>query len=154
VNLAVFSLHAESIDLCLFDEAGAREIARIPLPEYTNEVWHGYFPDLRPGQLYGLRAYGPYDPARGHRFNPHKLLLDPYARRLVGTLTWTDAVHGYVVGHEDEDLSFDRRDSAPYVPKCEIADTAFTWGNDRRPAHPWAETVLYELHVKGFTRRH
>ena len=154
VNVAVFSRHAEKIELCLFDSAGATEVDRIVLPEYTNEIWHGYFPDLRPGQIYGLRVYGPYDPVNGHRFNPHKLLLDPYAKRLVGNVTWNDALYGYTIGHKDGDLSFDERDSAPFMPKCEIADTAFTWGDDRAPRRPWTETIFYECHVRGFTKLH
>src|SRR5690606_24877670 len=112
VNVAVFSANAEKIELCLFDTKGRREIKRAVLPEYTHEVWHGYFPDLRPGQLYGLRAHGPYDPANGHRFNPNKLLLDPYAKMLYGDLRWHDACFGYRVGSQRGDLSFDRRDSA------------------------------------------
>src|SRR5678815_5136185 len=148
VNIALHSLHAEKVELCLFDADGARETARIALPEYTDEVWHGYFPELRPGQLYGFRVYGPYDPAQGHRFNNNKLLIDPYARRLAGRFTWNDALHGYIVGHEDADLSFDTRDSARFVPKCEVTDTAFTWENDRAPRVPWTETVIYEAHVR------
>jgi glycogen operon protein len=154
VNFAVFSQHAEKIELCLFDSTGSRETERVVLPEYTNEIWHGYFPDLRPGQLYGLRVYGPYDPLNGHRFNAHKMLLDPYAKRLNGRVTWNDALFGYVRGHKDGDLSFDERDSAPFMPKCEIADTAFTWGEDRAPRRPWTETIFYEAHVRGFTKLH
>jgi isoamylase len=154
VNFALFSLHAERVELCLFDASGRREIARVPLPEYTDQVWHGYFPDIRPAQRYGYRVYGPYAPEQGHRFNPHKLLIDPYAHRLSGQLTWHDAVHGYRIGDPQADLSFDRRDSAPYVPKCVVVDTAHTWGEDRPPRRPWSETVLYELHVAGYTRRH
>ncbi len=154
VNVAVFSLHAEKIELCLFDSAGERELERVALPEYTNEIWHGYFPDLRPGQLYGLRVYGPYEPEKGHRFNHHKLLLDPYAKRVVGEVKWNDALYSYTIGHDDADLSFDERDSAPFMPKCEIADTAFTWGEDRAPRRPWTETIFYETHVRGFTKTH
>jgi glycogen operon protein len=154
VNIALFSLHAEKVELCLFDESGQRETDRLPLPEYTDEVWHGYFPDLRPGQLYGFRVYGPYEPKRGHRFNANKLLLDPYARRISGKLQWHDAVFGYTIGHEDGDLSFDERDSAPYVPKAVVTDTAFTWSDDRPPATPWTETIIYETHVRGFTKLH
>jgi len=154
VNIAVFSNHAERVELCLFDERGARETARIALPEYTNEVWHGYFPDLRPGQLYGYRVYGPYEPRRGHRFNHHKLLLDGYARRLKGRFRWNDALYGYIVGHPDSDLSFDTRDSAPFVPKCEVTDTAFTWDDDRPPRVPWSGTIIYEAHVRGLTKLH
>jgi len=154
VNIAVFSNHAERVELCLFDERGARETERIALPEYTNEVWHGYFPDLRPGQLYGYRVYGPYEPRRGHRFNHHKLLLDGYARRLKGRFRWNDALYGYIVGHPDSDLSFDTRDSAPFVPKCEVTDTAFTWDDDRPPRVPWSGTIIYEAHVRGLTKLH
>ena len=154
VNFGLFSLHAERVDLCLFDDAGRRELHRIPLPEYTDEVWHGYLPDVRPGQLYGYRVYGPYDPERGHRFNSHKLLLDPYAKALHGTLRWSDAHFGYRVGHPDADLSFDRRNDAAGVPKCRVVDTAFTWGDDRPPCTEWHRSVLYELHVRGFTMRH
>ena len=131
VNFALFSEHAERVDLCLFDEAGRKEIARVTLPEYTDEVWHGYLPDLRPGQLYGYRVHGPYDPKRGHRFNDNKLLIDPYARNLVGELKWTDAHFGYRIGARNADLSFDKRDNARWIPKCQVVDTAFTWGDDR-----------------------
>jgi len=152
VNFALFSTHAEKVELCLFDDSGETETDRIPLPEYTDEIWHGYLPEARPGQLYGYRVSGPYAPPDGHRFNHHKLLIDPYAKALAGPFAWDDAVYGYVVGHEDGDLSFDTRDSAPFVPKCQVVDTAFTWGEDRRPRTPWHETVIYEMHVRGFTR--
>jgi glycogen operon protein len=152
-NFALFSAHAERVELCLFDEHGRAEFARIALPEYTHEVWHGYLPDVRPGQLYGYRVYGPYEPAAGHRFNHHKLLIDPYAKALVGDIRWNDAVFGYRLGDEQGDLSFDERDSAPFMPKCQVIDPAFTWG--RRPApRPWHETIVYEMHVRGFTMRH
>jgi isoamylase len=154
VNFALFSEHAEKVELCLFDAQGRRELHRIALPEYTDEVWHGYLPDLRPGQLYGYRVHGPYDPERGHRFNPHKLLLDPYARALSGMLRWSDAHFGYRIGHRAQDLSFDRRNNAAGMPKCRVVDTAFTWGGDRPPQRAWHETILYELHVRGFTMRH
>jgi glycogen operon protein len=153
VNFAVFSANAERIELCLFDQAGRREIARLPLPECTDEVWHGYLPDARPGQLYGYRAYGPYEPRRGHRFNPHKLLLDPYARQLFGEIRWSDALFGYRVGAGRGDLSFDRRDSAPAMPKAVVADDSFNWGDDRPPNVPWDRTVVYEAHVRGLTMR-
>ena len=133
VNVAVFSAHASRIELCLFDAEGKREIERIALPEFTHEVWHGYFPDLRPGQLYGLRAHGPYAPEAGHRFNPHKLLLDPYARAYSGELRWHNSLYGYRIGSPRADLSFDRRDSARAMPKCRIIDTAHTWGLDIGP---------------------
>lgn len=154
VNFAFFSAHAERVELCLFDLNGRREIDRISLPEFTHEIWHGYLPDIRPGQLYGYRVHGPYDPANGHRFNPHKLLLDPYAKSIRGDMRWHDAAFGYRVGHAREDLAMDRRNSAFVMPKCEVIDPAVTWGPDIRPDTPWMRTVFYEAHVKGFTARH
>jgi glycogen operon protein len=154
VNFALFSAHAEKVELCWFDPRGRRETARIALPEYTDEVWHGYLPDARPDMLYGYRVYGPYDPSRGHRFNHHKLLLDPYAKAYFGKLRWTDAHYGYRIGSRNEDLSFDRRDNAGAMPKCVVVEEAFTWGEEHRPAVPWTETVFYELHVRGFTIQH
>jgi glycogen operon protein len=154
VNVAVFSAHASKIELCLFDAEGRRETDRIALPEFTHEVWHGYFPDLRPGQLYGLRAHGPYAPEAGHRFNPNKLLLDPYARALAGELRWHDSLYGYRIGSPRMDLSFDRRDSARAMPKCKVIDPAHTWGTERVPRRGWEETVIYEAHVRGMTRSH
>jgi isoamylase len=151
-NFALFSAHAEKVELCLFDGDGRRELARIVLPEYTHEIWHGYLPDVRPGQLYGYRVYGPYQPAAGHRFNHHKLLIDPYAKALAGTLRWHDALFGYPVGGSKSDLGFDERDSAPFMPKCQVIDPAFTWGRRPEP-RPWHEMVIYELHVRGFTMR-
>ncbi len=152
-NFAVFSAHAEKVELCLFDPSGRREIARHALPECTDEVWHGYLPDVQPGQLYGYRAYGPYQPEHGHRFNPHKLLLDPYARRLHGALRWSDALYGYKVGSARGDLSFDRRDSAQYMPKGVITDDAFHWGHDQSPGISWDQTVIYEAHLRGLTMK-
>lgn len=153
VNFALFSAHAERVELCLFDPSGKTEIARLELPEYTDEIWHGYVPDLQPGALYGYRVYGPYDPENGHRFNPNKLLIDPYARELEGDVEWNDAHFGYELGHEESDLSFDSRDSAPYTPKCKVIDPdAFDWQGENRPNVPWPKTVIYETHVKGFTR--
>jgi len=154
VNFALFSEHAEQVELCLFDPRGRREVASIPLRWQTDQVWHCYLPQARPGTLYGYRVYGPYDPARGHRYNHHKLLLDPYAKDLVGPLRWSDALFGYRVGSPAEDRSFDRRNSAPGMPKCQVIDPAFTWGDDRSPGIPWHDTVIYEVHVKGFTMRH
>ena len=151
VNFALFSAHATKVELCLFDRSGRRELERIVLPEYTHEVWHGYLPDVRPGELYGYRVHGPYAPEAGHRFNPNKLLLDPYALELRGEIKWHDAVFGYRVESHREDLSFDRRDSAFVMPKCVVVDPAVTWGNDIRPQVPWAETIIYEAHVKGMT---
>jgi isoamylase len=154
VNFAIFSAHAEKVELCLFDRSGAREEARIVLPEYTDEVWHVYLPDARPNLLYGYRVHGPFDPANGHRFNANKLLIDPYARALQGRVRWSDAVFGYRLGSPREDLSFDRRDNARNVPKCRVVEPAFTWGEDRRPQIPWEETIILELHVRGITMRH
>ena len=154
VNFALFSAHAERVELCLFDATGQKETGRIPLPEYTDEVWHGYLPDVQPGQLYGYRVHGPYEPSAGHRFNPNKLLLDPYAKALFGTIKWSDAHYGYRVGTAREDLSFDRRDNARSMPKCRVVDNAFTWGQERRPNVPWSDTIIYEAHARGFTMRH
>ncbi len=151
VNFAVFSAHAEQIDLCLFDPSGRREIARMPLPEKTDEVFHGYLPDARAGLLYGFRAHGGYDPQHGHRFNPNKLLLDPYAKQVFGEVRWSDALYGYRLHSPRADLSFDRRDSAPGMPKAVVVDDAFNWGDDRPPNVPWHETVIYEAHVRGLT---
>ncbi|AGA90497.1 glycogen debranching enzyme GlgX [Thioflavicoccus mobilis 8321] len=154
VNFALFSAHATKVELCLFDPKGRRELERIEMPEYTDEVWHAYLPDARPGTVYGYRVHGPYEPAAGHRFNPHKLLLDPYAKALVGSLRWNDALFGYRIDSRKEDLSFDRRDSAPAMLKCRVIDPAFTWGKDRAPRIPWEHTILYETHVRGHTMRH
>ncbi|MCW2248032.1 glycogen operon protein [Azospirillum fermentarium] len=154
VNFALFSANATKVELCLFDRDGRRELERIELPEYTDEVWHGYLPDARPGTVYGYRVHGPYEPRAGHRFNPHKLLLDPYAKALLGPLRWSDAHFGYRVGSPRGDLSFDRRDSAAGMPKCVVVDPAFTWGQDRAPAVPWERTILYEAHLRGFTMNH
>ncbi len=154
VNFALFSVNATRVELCLFDSSGRRELERIELPEYTDEVWHGYLPDVGPGQLYGYRVHGPYEPRRGHRFNPNKLLIDPYAQVLQGMLSWTDAHFGYRIGSPRQDLSFDRRDNARATPKCCVVDPAFTWGEDRQPRVPWPETVVYEAHVRGLTERH
>ena len=154
VNFALFSETAEKVELCIFDPAGRRERQRIELRERTDAVWHCYLPEARPGLLYGYRVHGPYKPEEGLRFNPHKLLADPYAKDFIGNLRWSDALYGYTVGHKREDLSFDRRDSAAYMPKSRVLETAFTWGNDRRPDVPWHETVIYEMHVRGFTMRH
>jgi len=152
VNFAIFSAHAEKIELCVFDEQGKRELQRFVLPEWTDEVWHGYLPDARPGLLYGYRAHGRYAPEEGHRFNSNKLLLDPYARKLSGPVRWTDALHGYQVRSRREDLSFDRRDSALAMPKAVVVDDHFDWSRDVRPNTPWSETVIYEAHVKGLTK--
>ena len=149
VNFAVFSANAEQIDLCLFDPAGHKELARLPLPECTDEIWHGYLPGAHPGTVYGLRAYGPYQPQNGHRFNPAKLLIDPYAKKLIGAFRWADALFGYRPHSSRLDLSLDKRDSAPAVPKCVVIDEAFDWSRDARPDVPWPETIIYEAHVRG-----
>ena len=154
VNFALFSEHAERVDLCLFDVSGRRELQRVPMIEHTDQVWHCYLPEARPGLVYGYRVHGPYRPAEGHRFNHHKLLLDPYAKNIVGAVRWSDALFGYTVGNRRADLSFDRRDSANGMPKCKVIDPAFTWADDRRPNVPWHDMVIYELHVRGFTMRH
>ncbi len=154
VNFALFSANATKVELCLFDAEGKRELQRIELPEYTDEVWHGYLPDARPYTVYGYRVHGPYEPAAGHRFNPNKLLLDPYAKGIVGELRSDPAIYGYTLGAPDADLSFDTRDSAPFVPKSRVIDPAFTWGRDHSPGVPWERTILYETHVRGFTKLH
>jgi glycogen operon protein len=153
VNFALFSAHATKVELCLFDDDG-KETDRVPLPEMTHEIWHGYFPDLRPGQLYGYRVHGPYEPDAGHRFNPKKLLLDPYAKLLQGDLEWHDALFAYQLGDPDADLSFDERDSARYLPKAVVIDPAFTWRAERPAPRPPHESIIYEMHVRGFSVRH
>ncbi|MGH8686295.1 MAG: glycogen debranching protein GlgX, partial [Burkholderiales bacterium] len=149
VNFALFSEHAERVELCLFDEGGRRERQRIEVRERTDNVWHCYLPEARPSLPYGYRVHGSYRPLDGHRFNPAKLLADPYARELIGGLRWSDALFGYPVGGKREDLAPDRRDSAPCMPKCRVVDPAFTWGGDRSPEVPWHDMVIYELHVRG-----
>ena len=153
VNFALFSAHAEKVELCLFDPNGVRELERIELPEYTDEVWHGYLPDARPGTVYAYRVHGPFDPAAGHRFNPHKLLLDPYAKAHVGQLRWGPEVYGYTLEGGDPS-SFDDRDSSALMPKCRVIDPAFTWGRDQPPFIPWEKTIIYEAHPRGFTKLH
>jgi len=154
VNFALFSAHSTAVDLCLFEPSGRREIARVRLPRRTNNVWHAYISGLHPGQLYGYRVHGPYEPAAGHRFNPNKLLIDPYARQIAGRLHWHDALYGYRIGAARLDLTLDRRDSAPLMPKCVVENPAHIWGDDRPPRRPWHETFIYEAHVKGFTHLH
>jgi isoamylase len=155
VNFALFSAHAERVELCLFDENGVTETARLELPEYTNEVWHGYVPGLKPGALYGYRVHGPYDPSSGHRFNASKLLIDPYARELTGDIKWSNALFGYDIASGEKDLSFDQTDSAPNMPKCRIVEpNSYDWKSDRPPGVSWSRTIVYEAHVKGFTRLH
>jgi isoamylase len=153
-NFAIFSAHATKVELCLFDSTGERETDRIELPEYTNQIFHGYLPDVGPATFYGYRVHGPYEPKAGHRFNPNKLVLDPYARAHAGQLTWDPAVFGYDMESGD-DLSFDERDSARFMPKCVVVDPNFDWqGEPGRVAVPWEHTIVYETHVKGFTKLH
>ncbi len=154
VNFAIFSEHAEKVELCLFDAKGKSEVQRVELKERSDFVWHCYLPELRPGILYGFRVYGPYRPQEGHRFNPHKLLIEPYAKDIVGTPRWSDAHFGYSIGSKHEDLSFSRRDNASVMPKCRVIDQSFLWGNDQSPNIHWQDMVIYELHVKGFTMQH
>jgi len=155
VNFALFSENATKVELCLFNSPDAeRESERIPLPERTDMVWHGYLPDVQPGQLYGYRVHGPYEPEHGHRFNPNKVLLDPYAKAIGRDLRWADEMFGYRIGDPEEDLTFDERDNAPFAPLGEVLDPAFTWGQEERPHRPWHKTIVYELHVKGFTQLH
>ncbi|MHA7972016.1 glycogen debranching protein GlgX [Rhizobium sp. CAU 1783] len=151
-NFALFSAHAERVELCLFDESGKTEVARVELPEFTNEVWHGYLPDVKPGTLYGYRVHGPYDPANGHRFNPNKLLLDPYAREIVGDIPWSNAHFGYDIDSVEKDLSFSKLDSAAAMPKCRVIDPRESREYDGNPSVAWADAIVYETHVKGFTQ--
>ena len=155
VNFALYSEHATAVELCFFDGPAAPvPTERVAMPAATDRVWHAYLPDVRPGALYGYRVDGPYAPEEGHRFNRHKLLIDPYARALSGTIRWSDELFGYRVGDPAEDLSYDRRDSAGAMPRCVVVDPAFTWGDDRSPATPWNRTVIYECHVRGMTMLH
>jgi len=153
-NFAIFSAHATKVEVCLFDEKGEQELERITLPEYTNQIWHGYLPDLRPRSVYGYRVHGPYEPENGHRFNPNKLLLDPYGVAHIGELKWDPAIFGYNMESGD-DLTFDERDSAPFMPKCVVVDPNFDWRGQDVPSEfrlPFDDTIIYELHVKGFTK--
>jgi isoamylase len=154
VNFALFSENATAVELCLFNYDGDTEIYRYNIVEYNDQVWHVYLPEIKPGQRYGYRVHGPYEPEKGHRFNPAKLLLDPYAKAINGTIQWSDALFGYRIGSEKEDLEMDDQDSAPYMPKCVVTDPAYDWGDETAPDHPLHKTSIYELHVKGFTARH
>ncbi len=155
VNFALYSATSESVDLCLFDHAGqTREAQRIRLRERTNGVWHIYLEGIRPGQLYGYRVHGPYAPAEGLRFNPNKLLLDPYAKAIGRGLKWADELFGYQIGHADRDLSFDARDSAPFAPLGVVIDSEFDWSDEHRPEIAWPQTIIYETHVRGLTMQH
>jgi glycogen operon protein len=151
VNFSIFAENATKVELCLFDSIEAvAESHRAPLKHRTDLAWHAYLPDVLPGQLYGYRVHGPYEPERGHRFNPRKLLLDPYAKAIGRDLKWDDAVFGYKVG--EDDTSFNDADSAAFAPLASVIDPSFTWGDDRHPRTPWHETLIYEMHVKGFTQ--
>ena len=155
VNFALYADCATAVELCLFDSTSATcESVKVNLVERSHQVWHAYIPGLQPGQLYGYRVHGPYLPEEGHRFNPNKLLLDPYARAIAGVVNWHDALFGYQMGHPDADLSFSETDSAPYIPKSVVIDNAFDWEGDRQPGIPYHESVIYEVHVKGFTKLH
>ena len=153
-HFAVFSANAEKIELCLYTEDGKTETARMALPKREGDIWSGYIEGIGPGTVYGYRAHGPYDPANGHRFNPNKLLLDPYAKQIIGDLKWDDALYGYTIGAEDGDLSFDERDSAPFMVKGVVQDSDFDWDGDKAIRRPWTETVIYEAHVRGLTMTH
>jgi isoamylase len=154
VNFALFSAHATRVELCLFDETGEREVERIDLPEFTDEIWHGYVADVHPGSIYGYRVHGPHEPSNGHRFNPNKLVLDPYAQGHFGDLHWNPAVFGYQLESGD-DTTFDERDSAPFMPKCVVVDPNFDWrGAPTRRGVPWDHTIVYELHLRGYTKLH
>jgi isoamylase len=153
-NFAVFSVNATKVEVCIFDDCGEQELQRIALPEYTNQIWHGYLPAVRPGTPYGFRVHGPYAPDAGHRFNPNKLLLDPYACAHIGELQWDPAIFGYQMESKD-DLTFDDRDSAPFMPKSTVVDPAFDWTGPRdRNSVPWDDTIFYEMHVRGYTKQH
>ncbi|HUR57066.1 MAG TPA: hypothetical protein VM029_05125, partial [Opitutaceae bacterium] len=152
VNFALFSENATGVELCLFDQLGEVETARIPFTARANSVWHAFLPDVKPGQLYGYRVHGPYEPARGHRFNANKVLLDPYARAIAGRVDWSEEMFGYTIGNPAGDLSFDERDNAARTPKAVVVDPTFSWGTDTKPNRPLNETVIYEVHVKGFSK--
>ncbi|GAA0544175.1 glycogen debranching protein GlgX [Chitinophaga japonensis] len=155
VNFAVYTESATQVQLCLFDEPkGAAETVSVQLMERSNHVWHVYLPGIQPGQLYGYRVDGPYEPQQGHRFNRNKLLIDPYAKAIAGTISWHNALFGYEMGHADEDLSFSETDSAPFIPKCVVVDEHFDWEGDQHPKVPYNESIIYEAHVKGFTQLH
>ena len=155
VNFSLFSENAEGVELCLFpDREASAESVRIPLTERTNHIWHIYLPEARPGWVYGYRVHGPYDPARGLRFNPAKVLLDPYTKEVARRVRWNDTLFAYPLGDPQEDLIPDNRDNAAGAPLSVVVDPAYIWGTDRPPRTPWSETVIYETHVKGFTALH
>ncbi|MBA4057632.1 MAG: glycogen debranching enzyme GlgX, partial [Marivirga sp.] len=153
VNFALFAENATKVELCLFkSKTDIKEYRRIKLKERTHQVWHTYLPDIKPGQLYGYRVYGPYEPCHGHRYNPNKLLMDPYAKAIAGTIEWDDALFGYEINNEDKDLSFSNLDSAHFIPKSVVIEPAFDWEGVEAPGIPYEHLIIYEAHVKGFTK--
>ncbi|MEJ8756947.1 glycogen debranching protein GlgX [Pontibacter sp. H259] len=155
VNFALYADNATGVELCLFnDPSSEQESVSIKMVERTHQIWHAYLPDIKPGQLYGYRVSGPYEPENGHRYNPNKLLIDPYAKAISGTINWHDSLFGYEVGHENEDLSFSNSDSAPFIPKAVVIDESYDWEGDKKPKTPYHKTIIYETHVKGFTQTH
>ena len=155
VNFALYADNATKVELCLFYTAeDEKEYATIKLIERSHHVWHAYLPEVKPGDFYGYRVHGPYDPANGHRFNPNKLLIDPYAKAIAGIINWHDSLFGYEMGHPDEDLSFSETDSAPFIPKCVVINPEFDWQGVEAPEIPYHKSVIYEAHVKGFTKLH
>jgi len=152
VNFAIYSEHATGVDLCLFDDIDSpTETVRIRMTEHSDEVWHVFLPEVRPGQLYGYRVHGPYEPEKGHRFNSAKLLIDPYAKAIAGDINWSDEMFAYVM-KEGNDLDQDYRDDGWGIPKCVVIDPSFDWGDDRPPETPLSQSVIYEMHVKGFSQ--
>lgn len=154
VNFALYADNATGVELCLFNEDNKTEFAKIRILERTHSIWHVYLPDIKPGQLYGYRVHGPYEPENGHRFNPNKLLIDPYAKAIAGTIEWNDALFGYKIGDAEDDLSYSEIDSAPFIPKSVVVDDAFDWEGDKPLNIPYHRTIIYETHVKGFTKLH
>ena len=154
VNFSIYSEGAEQIELCLFDQSDGPETARLKLPERTTYVWHGYLKGLQPGQLYGYRVYGPFEPEKGLRFNPHKLLIDPYAKALAGQVNWQSPVFPYKFGGENPDLTLDEQDDVAGMQKCIVVNPFFDWEDDRPLRTPLSDSIIYEVHVKGFTKRH
>lgn len=155
VNFALFSSNATMVELCLFkNHYDKTEVVKLKLTERSNQVWHIYVPNLKPGQLYGYRVHGPFEPQNGHRFNPHKLLIDPYAKAIAGKIEWNDALFGYDLHHSDKDLTHNETDSAPYLPKCVVIDSSFDWEGDQQLQIPYHRSIIYETHVRGFTMQH
>ncbi len=151
VNFALFSAHATKVELCVFDASGSEELERYSITSNDNSIWHIYLEDAKPDLVYGYRVYGPYKPEEGLRFNHHKLLIDPYGKKLVGTLIWNKAIFGYDVDSPEQDLSFSDLDSAPYVPKSVVVNDDYDWGNDKHPAHKFENSIIYETQLRGYT---